>query len=406
MVYGKDYSSALDVVGHELSHGFTSFTSNLFYFFQSGAINESLSDTFGELIQRSFDGSTEWLMGEDLPIGAIRSMKKPPMFGDPDKMKSPNYTGDFSGVDRGGVHTNSGVGNKTAYLITDGDTFNGQTVHGIGLDKAAAIYYRLNAMYLQSGSDYADYGNALKQSCADLVGTTPKNKLGKPSNSGAITAANCKQVGFAALATELKKQPPVRAIPAEAPVCSGNKRPVNKMFERFEGASFKFVASDGNWGVLDMYAASNKHSVEGTSPGHVDTNLAMANGVSIPANAFLRFAHYYNMPADSGGGYAGAVVEYQIGNGAWKRVTPDMFLNNKYNVTLRTGTGNALAGQRAFSGFSAGWTSSRVDLSSLAGKKVKFRFRVATDNSHGGFDGWILDDIQIYTCAAPAVAMQ
>ncbi len=53
MVYGADYASADDVVGHELSHGFTHFTSGLFYYYQSGAINESLSDIFGEFIDQS-----------------------------------------------------------------------------------------------------------------------------------------------------------------------------------------------------------------------------------------------------------------------------------------------------------------------------------------------------------------
>ncbi len=39
----RSYASALDVVGHELSHGFTNFTSNLFYYYQSGSINESIA---------------------------------------------------------------------------------------------------------------------------------------------------------------------------------------------------------------------------------------------------------------------------------------------------------------------------------------------------------------------------
>src|SRR6266498_398552 len=84
MTYGESFASADDVVGHELTHGFTEFTSHLFYYYQSGAINESLSDVFGELIDqtdgRGNDTSTvRWLMGEDLPasIGAIRDMRTP-----------------------------------------------------------------------------------------------------------------------------------------------------------------------------------------------------------------------------------------------------------------------------------------------------------------------------------------
>src|SRR5205085_1682189 len=81
MTYGDGFASADDVVGHELTHGFTEFTSHLFYYYQSGAINESLSDVFGELIDQT-DGlgtdttAVRWQMGEDLPasFGVIRYM--------------------------------------------------------------------------------------------------------------------------------------------------------------------------------------------------------------------------------------------------------------------------------------------------------------------------------------------
>ncbi len=77
--YGAGYASADDVVGHELSHGVTQYTSNLMYAFQSGAINESMSDVFGEFIDQKAarpgtkDGAAyNWQLGEDLPVGAIR----------------------------------------------------------------------------------------------------------------------------------------------------------------------------------------------------------------------------------------------------------------------------------------------------------------------------------------------
>jgi len=101
------------------------------------------------------------------------------------------------------------------------------------------------------------------------------------------------------------------------------------------------------------------------------------------------------------------VVEYKVaGGGQWQRVTPNMFLDNPYNVVLIPGTGNVLAGQPAFSGFSGGWTSSRIDLSSLAGQSVSFRFRLATA-ANGSNGPWLLDDIQVYTCknGKPVVAL-
>lgn len=408
MVYGEDYASGDDVVGHELTHGFTDFSSHLFYFYQSGAINESLSDIFGEFIDQADGvdgkgGKVKWLMGEDLPIGAIRSMQDPTRFGDPDRMTSPNYTGDFGGQDAGGVHTNSGVGNKTAYLIAapGKKTFNGQTVVGIGVDKSAAIWYRVNNFMLQSGSDYADVGVALNQACRDLIGVRPKNQRGKPSPSGKITKFNCAQVAKAVKATELAKPPLVWPIPAEAPYCAGKARPVYAFQERFEEKSsskYRLAPSDNHWFVTTAYAASNSHAVgAGNVSGgslRFSTQLTMKFPVKVPPKAFLRFAQMYNLYNQQAGG----VVEYQIaGTKAWHRVQPFMFTHNKYNAQIAQGSGNVLAGQRAFSGFSGGWTSSRINLAKLAGKRVKFRFRLATGNA-GAWDAWLIDDVQMFAC--------
>ena len=169
MAYGAGFSSADDVVGHELTHGVTDFTSNLLSYYQSGAINESLSDVWGEFIDQTNGSGTDtpavkWQLGEDVPIigpngvnGAIRDMANPPAFGDPDKMTSPNY---FTGsADNGGVHQNTGVNNKAAFLMTDGGTFNGKTVVGLGIDKVAKIYYEAQTNLLTSGSNYADLYN-------------------------------------------------------------------------------------------------------------------------------------------------------------------------------------------------------------------------------------------------------
>ena len=150
MLYGAGWALGDDVVAHELTHGVTSATSKLLYWFQSGAINESLSDIFGELTDQQNGLGTDtpgvrWLLGEDMPGGAIRNMADPGASvqgASADRMRSPNYYSDPSLVDRGAVHFNSGVGNKAAFLMVDGGTFNGQTVTGIGVDKTAAIWYR------------------------------------------------------------------------------------------------------------------------------------------------------------------------------------------------------------------------------------------------------------------------
>lgn len=213
MVYGNGFSSADDVVGHELTHGVTEHESNLLYYRQSGAINEAFSDIWGEFIDLSYTNGLDddspavrWKMGEDIPgIGAIRDMSNPTLFGDPDRMGSPNYACGAS--DNGGVHTNSGVANKAAYLMVDGGSFNGYTINGIGIDKTAKIWYEVQTNLFTSGSDYQDLYDSLNLACNNLIGT------------GGITAANCAEVQKATSATEMNQQPAICAAP-DAPLCS------------------------------------------------------------------------------------------------------------------------------------------------------------------------------------------
>jgi predicted outer membrane repeat protein len=198
MVYG-DSMVADDVVGHELTHAVTQYSSDLIYSYQSGAINESFSDVWGEFIDQTNgsgndSSSVKWAIGEDSALGIIRSMSNPPSYGDPDKMSSPYY---YNGSgDSGGVHTNSGVNNKAAYLMVEGGTFNGRTILGIGLNKTAAIYYEAQINLLTAGSNYNDLYYALNQACQNLLGGVD-----------GITQIDCDQVKTAAEAVEMLPMP-------------------------------------------------------------------------------------------------------------------------------------------------------------------------------------------------------
>jgi len=181
MVYGdaNGYALADDVVAHELTHGVTAYESGLVYYYQAGAINESLSDVWGEFVDQTNGAGTDtlavkWQIGEDITgLGAFRNMADPTIFGDPDRIGSTNYDCDESyNNDNGGVHTNSGVNNKAAYLMVDGGTFNTYTVTALGITKVAKIYYEAQTNLLLSASDYNDLYNALQQACTNLVGTS------------------------------------------------------------------------------------------------------------------------------------------------------------------------------------------------------------------------------------------
>ena len=167
---------SMDIVAHELTHGVTEYSANLVYSYESGALNESFSDIFGEVVENSATGSNDWLMGHDIGIGgsgAFRNMQNPNQFGDPDTYLG-NYWYAGSG-DNGGVHINSGVQNKWFYILTVGesgtnDNGNSYSVTGIGMTKAAAIAYRNLTVYLSTNSQYFDARAGAIQSAIDLYG--------------------------------------------------------------------------------------------------------------------------------------------------------------------------------------------------------------------------------------------
>ncbi len=190
MSFGEGYV-ADDVIGHELTHGVTSHESGLIYLNQSGAINESLSDVFGEFVDLTNGAGLDtsevrWLLGEDVPGGAMRNMKDPPASAStacPDRMSSqyffppvgpntPEWLLPY--LDWGGVHINSGVNNKLCYLLVDGTDgepggqFNGRTVAGMGISLIADLYYECQTNLLTSGASYRALYYALEQAALNL----------------------------------------------------------------------------------------------------------------------------------------------------------------------------------------------------------------------------------------------
>ena len=167
---------SLDICGHEISHGVTEYSANLNYSNESGALNESFSDIFGECVENFSKGSNDWLMGREIGInrnGAFRSMANPKLYGDPDTYKGTNwYTGTG---DNGGVHTNSGVQNKWFYILAAGasgtnDLGNSYSVTGLGMENASRIAYRNLTVYLSPTSNYAAARAGAIQSATDLFG--------------------------------------------------------------------------------------------------------------------------------------------------------------------------------------------------------------------------------------------
>lgn len=401
--FGDGWADVDDFVGHEYAHGVLDHEARLFFDFQSGALNESFADIFGEAFDLLDDwgddrASARWLLGEDLRGGAVRDMRDPGRFGDPDRVRSTRwYTGTS---DHGGSHSNSGIGNKAATLIADGGTFNGYTVRGIGLIPMLRIEYEAMTSRLTSASDYLDLHAALPQACIDLVG------------SFGITMSDCRSVRDAVDATEMDRLP-LSWGPRQAPTCPAGRYPVDAFFDDLERPA------DGLWRATRLndgpdpwryppnpnrdpdwdgtWASSGRYNLFGDDLAKVtDAVMAMTTGVVVPNGGYLRFEHGFRFDASSRP-WDGGVVEISADGGPWRDLGSD-FVNSGYSGTIASGRGNPLAGRRAFVGASRGWGASRVSLADFAGQRVRIRFRVASDRSHGA-EGWYIDDVRIYRCA-------
>ncbi|WP_197046857.1 M4 family metallopeptidase [Paucibacter sp. KBW04] len=449
-----------DVTAHEWGHAYTEYTHGLIYQWQPGALNEAYSDIWGETVDRlntrgtdtpdaprsngactvftkvggvpGTDNSVRWLMGEDAAVfgGAIRDMYNPTCYGNPGKVSDSQYR--CSTADQGGVHSNSGVPNHGYALLVDGGSYNGQTVFGIGLTKAAHIYYRAQSVYQGPTSGFADHADALQQSCADLSGVNLNDLKTGAASGEIINAQDCAQVAKAALAVELRSSPSqCNFVPLLAksppPLCpSGTPTPL--LSDNFDGGKrggVRWVVSHaGNnpeftprdFGVVSKlptprtgYALFAADADIGTcAPGGNQAGLQRIESpeILIPVGAAtprLSFDHWVATEADWDGGN----LKISVNGGAWQLLAASDFVYNAYNKTLKTvgaGNDNPLAGQPAFSGTDGGslsgsWGRSIVNLSRFAkgGDKVKLRFELGNDGC-GGNTGWYLDDVTVYRC--------
>ncbi len=177
MVYGDGSGSVgpfttAEICGHEITHAVTQYTANLDYENESGAINESVSDMFGCMVNYFATDTLNWLIG--LQTGtAFRNMANPKQYQNPDTYKGQYWATGTS--DNGGVHTNSGVGNYWFSLIVKGDTGTNDfgyhyNISPIGVQKSELIMFRALANYLTPTSQYIDVYNATIQAANDLYG--------------------------------------------------------------------------------------------------------------------------------------------------------------------------------------------------------------------------------------------
>ncbi len=223
-----------DVIAHEWAHGYTLTTHGLDKSFQPGALNESFSDIWGEVVDQLNgagsdiggtrtanlcspavvdSNSNRWLLGEDGV--ALRDMWTPSCLGD-----APGNPGRVGGndaqpflctngsIDSGGVHTNSSIPNHAFALMVDGGTYNGFSVTALGMNRTANIYWRAQRYYQGPSTTFAEHADALVVSCDDFVATGGAVKAlstNNPTcgNSGSIRQRDCDNLATAIQAVQL-----------------------------------------------------------------------------------------------------------------------------------------------------------------------------------------------------------
>ncbi|MEU6137732.1 M4 family metallopeptidase [Nocardioides sp. NPDC047086] len=394
------------------------------------------------------DESTRWLMGEDSTAfgGAIRDMWNPNCYGDPGKVSDEEYHCDGA-TDSGGVHTNSGVINHHYALLVDGGSFNGATVAGIGLDKAANLIWHAQTNYLTPTSGFPEYAQAMVSSCADLTGVTTLKKLtlgtSTPQTGGGetpggeaeapalepITATDCLSVVAANTATELADEPVQCNFgpmldPNTPALCGEGTNEVTTYTEDFEDgltgwtqdAESLVPGNDYPWETLSDVEGNETKAAWGPDPvagqcGDPAGDITSRNGlispeITVPKGLTPRFTFDHSVRTEST--WDGGNVKVSVNGGDFALVDQAAYLFNAPGGTMAKGSGY-LEGQRAWTGtdggkFTGQWGTSIIDLDAVAdaGDKVRFRFDMARDGCNG-VEGWAVDNVSVSYCTEKAV---
>jgi Zn-dependent metalloprotease len=184
MIYGDGdrtlfnrFTAAIDIIGHELTHGVTQYAAGLVYSGETGALNEHISDAFGILIkQYAYDQlakQSDWVIGHGLFTASVngrglRSLADPgsayddPVLGrDPQPAHMRDYV--VTTEDNGGVHVNSGIPNRAFYLVaSEASTY--------AWDLTGRLWYTALTSGLSSKATFADFAGATITAAARICG--------------------------------------------------------------------------------------------------------------------------------------------------------------------------------------------------------------------------------------------
>ncbi|MDR7255211.1 Zn-dependent metalloprotease [Nocardioides sp. BE266] len=388
------------------------------------------------------DPTHRWLSGESDPAfgGAIRDMWNPNCYGDPGKVSDEEYVcGD---EDSGGVHTNSGVVNRTFALLVDG--MDGQGT-GIGLDKAGWLFWHTQTNYLTPTSYFPDLADGLEASCEDLQGVSLEElSLGNPQAAdghdggvsdpeviaGGTTEEDCAMLADVIDETELRLDPsaecawqPLLKPGAPALSCGAGTTTSTTWSEDFEdglagwtqdqvvtypgGSSVPWEASTSapkHTGGVAYGPDPQGGSCSGAAGDLTSRNGLISPAITVPAGTTPRIQWDHYMASEAK--YDGGNVKVSVNGGAFTLVPASAYLFNAPAGTMDAGT-KPMANEAAWTGTDGGqvggsWGTSIIDLGKVAkaGDTVMVRFDMGRDGC-GGVDGWYVDNVKVQVCATP-----
>ncbi|MFJ4206124.1 M4 family metallopeptidase [Streptomyces sviceus] len=287
--------TALDVAAHEMSHGVTAATAGLVYSGESGGLNEATSDIFAAAVEFHENLAADpgdYLVGEKIDINGdgtpLRYMDKPSK----DGSSHDSWSSSLGGVD---VHYSSGPANHFFYLLSEGSgartvngvsydspTYDGRPVTGIGIENAAAIWYRALTTYMTSTTNYAGARTATLSAAADLFGAYSPTYLAVADAWAAINVGNRIALG-------------VNLAPI-ADQTSGINQTVSLQLDAYTtntGATLTYEAT----GLPDGLAISPTGLISGTpttlGTGDVTVTVTDSTGVSASDTFSWQIAYVY-----------------------------------------------------------------------------------------------------------------
>jgi Zn-dependent metalloprotease len=375
-------------------------------------------------VEMSFtvDDSVRWVVAEDTLWSGLRDMWNPNCAGDPGKVSDSLYF--CSEDDGGGVHTNSGVPNHAFALAVDGGSYNGHTVAGIGVTKAAHVWWRAMSVYQTQITDFTDHALLAELSCRDLIGQPLTDVATGQLSTEEITAFDCDQVAEAMHAVEMFVLPEQcrfdLVLDPDAPTLP--RYDLELFAETFDAAPGAGWATSNqgadpqdyiprNWvWTTDVPVGGDGGAMFATNDdfgGNCTTNdqsavlrlvspLITMPGGGLPV---LLIDHYVaTEPAADGGN-----LKISVNGGPFELVPESAFQFNPYNQSLDgpERSHNPLAGQPAFSGlnetsFRGSWGQSQVNLGGFVGPGDSFRLRFDFGvDGCTGWDGWYLDSVRV-----------